>query len=179
MVSERISRPSSPSSFSSTQPALAQNEYGTYSLPSAPTPSESNLVRSSARDTSRNISQSTVATSFTTGTKLPAVGETPVLKEKEIATVEEAPTASHALANESQEIKGAAQMVHTKPEVLDLGWQEDPEDIPNLVGELENAQLWTLVRRFNKVQTENCPTLIDSKSISSKPSKHIHLVDSI
>ncbi len=179
MVSERISRPSSPSSFSNTRPALPQNEYGTYSSPNAATTSESNLVRSSEGETTRNLSQSTVKTSFTTGTALPAAGETPVLKERETATVEEAPTASHALAKESHEIKGAAQKIHTEREILDLGWQKDPVDIPNLVGGLENAQLWTLVRRFNKVQTENRPTLINSKCITSKPSTLIRLVDSI
>jgi len=62
---------------------------------------------------------------------------------------EEAPTLSHELANEDHDEKGAAQIEHGSTEVRDLGWN-DPSP-PVLVGGLPNEELWTLVRRFNKV----------------------------
>ena len=59
---------------------------------------------------------------------------------------------SHALANADHDVKGASQIDHFEPGVKDLGWTEDPENIPKpLVGGLPNEQLWLLVRRFNKV----------------------------
>lgn len=61
-----------------------------------------------------------------------------------------APTDSHALAEGDAEIKGAAQMNDSAGEVRDMGWQQDPKHVPMLVGGLENDELWTLVRRFNK-----------------------------
>lgn len=68
------------------------------------------------------------------------------------AVPEEHPTDSHELANADHEEKGAAQMDHGQTEVRDLGWSEDPKDVPSpLVGGLPNEQLWTLIRRFNKV----------------------------
>jgi hypothetical protein len=69
---------------------------------------------------------------------------------------EETPTDSHALANADHDEKGAAQIDHDETEVQDLGWGGDgftkPSSVPNpLVGGLPNEELWTLVRRFNKV----------------------------
>lgn len=67
---------------------------------------------------------------------------------------EEMPTESHELANADHEEKGAAQQDHGQVEVRDLGWNTDEPstDVPNpLVGGLPNEELWTLVRRFNKV----------------------------
>ncbi len=63
-----------------------------------------------------------------------------------------APTDSHALAytQSEHEERGAAQQNHSAAEVKDLGWFEDPNNIPPLVGGLPNEELWTLVRRFNK-----------------------------
>ncbi|KZS97170.1 hypothetical protein SISNIDRAFT_449932 [Sistotremastrum niveocremeum HHB9708] len=61
------------------------------------------------------------------------------------------PTESHALAQADHFEKGASQMQHFETEVKDLGWNEKPEDVPApLVGGLDNEELWTLVRRFNK-----------------------------
>ena len=66
---------------------------------------------------------------------------------------EERPTDSHVLAHSDIEEKGVAQIKHGQTEVRDLGWDENPTDIPNpLVGGLPNEELWTLVRRFNKVR---------------------------
>ena len=65
---------------------------------------------------------------------------------------EEMPTDSHDLANADHDEKGAAQLNHGQTEVKDLGWNDHPTDVPNpLVGGLPNEELWTLVRRFNKV----------------------------
>ena len=64
-----------------------------------------------------------------------------------------APTESHAIAEADHEEKGAAQEQHFEAEVKDLGWHEDPNDVPRpLVGGLYNENLWMLVRRFNKVK---------------------------
>ncbi len=68
------------------------------------------------------------------------------------AAPEEHPTESHKLANAEHEDKGAAQIDHGQTEVKDLGWNEDAKDAPSpLVGGLRNDDLWTLIRRFNKV----------------------------
>ncbi|KAH8789560.1 hypothetical protein F5882DRAFT_493999, partial [Hyaloscypha sp. PMI_1271] len=67
------------------------------------------------------------------------------------AAPEEHPTDSHELANADHEEKGAAQVDHGQTEVRDLGWNENPSEIPNpVVGGLQNEELWTLIRRFNK-----------------------------
>ena len=89
---------------------------------------------------------------------------------------EEVPTDSHALAQEAAtgenvDERGYAQRPHyespnnaggeggntgvrTETEVRDLGWHEKEEVVPNpLVGGLPNEELWTLVRRFNKVSS--------------------------
>lgn len=63
-----------------------------------------------------------------------------------------APTQSHALANADHEEKGVAQRNQNIDEVKDLGWNEHLKDVPTpLVGGLLNEELWTLVRRFDKV----------------------------
>jgi len=68
------------------------------------------------------------------------------------AAEEELPTISHELANADHEEKGAVQIDHGQTEVRDLGWNDHPTDVPTpLVGGLPNEELWTLVRRFNKV----------------------------
>jgi Protein of unknown function (DUF3292) len=61
-------------------------------------------------------------------------------------------TDSHALAVADHEVKGAAQEAGKTGEVTDLGWRSPPKDIDTLVGKLPNEELWTLVRRFNKVR---------------------------
>ena len=65
---------------------------------------------------------------------------------------EEAPTASHALAEEAKDFeeKGAAQIEHGDVEVKNLGWNEEARHVPPLVGGLKNEDPWTLVRRFDK-----------------------------
>ncbi|SRR6266536_6087043 len=72
--------------------------------------------------------------------------------EKVEAAPEEHPTISHELANANHEEKGMAQEDHGQTEVRDLGWNDHPSDVPvPLVGALPNEDLWTLIRRFNKV----------------------------
>ncbi|KAL9020838.1 MAG: hypothetical protein Q9185_001909 [Variospora sp. 1 TL-2023] len=58
-------------------------------------------------------------------------------------------TDSHALANADHDEKGAAQ-TSEHDGVKDLGWNEHPKQVPDLVGGLDNEALWALVRRFNK-----------------------------
>jgi len=84
----------------------------------------------------------------------PGAMNAPKVDEPEIveAAPEEHPTDSHELANADHEEKGAAQVDHGQTEVRDLGWNENPSEIPNpVVGGLQNEELWTLIRRFNKV----------------------------
>jgi hypothetical protein len=70
------------------------------------------------------------------------------------ASMNQAPTLSHALAVEepaAHEGKGFAQEEHDEPDVRDLGWNEQKEDVPApLVRGIDNEELWLLVRRFNK-----------------------------
>jgi hypothetical protein len=73
----------------------------------------------------------------------PAPAQNPLLEQK--------PSESHALATANRELKGAAQEAGKEADITDLGWQTDAECIPTLVGGLPNEELWTLVRRFNKV----------------------------
>ncbi|UNI15981.1 hypothetical protein JDV02_002462 [Purpureocillium takamizusanense] len=68
---------------------------------------------------------------------------------------EEAPTASHALADESLNdesvAQGASQVQHDDIEVRNLGWNDEAQRVPRpVVGGLTNEQLWTLIRRFDK-----------------------------
>ncbi|KAL8763452.1 MAG: hypothetical protein Q9184_000760 [Pyrenodesmia sp. 2 TL-2023] len=58
-------------------------------------------------------------------------------------------TDSHALANADHDEKGAAQL-NQHDGVKDLGWNDHPKSVPQLVGGLDNEELWTLNRRFNK-----------------------------
>ncbi|KAL8734594.1 MAG: hypothetical protein Q9181_003160 [Wetmoreana brouardii] len=65
------------------------------------------------------------------------------------ATDVDHPTDSHALANADHEEKGAAQF-NEHGKVKNLGWNEHPKEVPDLVGGLDNDDLWALIRRFNK-----------------------------
>ena len=75
-------------------------------------------------------------------------------KRESAVTLEDGPTASHALATSpSAEEPGLVQLGHDE-EVKDLGWNQPKEGIPApLVGGMENEDLWVLVRRFDKVHT--------------------------
>ena len=75
--------------------------------------------------------------------------------EKAARIDERSPTRSHALAagagSGDHDEKGVAQL-HDGVDVKDLGWRDHPKDVPApLVSRLPNEELWTLVRRFNKV----------------------------
>lgn len=70
--------------------------------------------------------------------------------------MEQKPTASHALAVESNKLKGNVQgdggPGFDKDDVANLGWNEPQRNIPApLVGGIGNEELWVLIRRFNKV----------------------------
>lgn len=66
------------------------------------------------------------------------------------ASLSNHPTESHALAFRTHEEPGAVELNSTEGEVKDLGWFEDPQHVPTLVGGLKNEELWMLLRRFNK-----------------------------
>ena len=92
---------------------------------------------------------------------------------------------SHALAVAEHEVTGAAQAAGHLDEFTDLGWKDrSRQDVENLVGSLPNEDLWTLIRRFNKVHAHLIFCNIDmteltyhSKCIMSKHSrKHRQVV---
>ena len=98
----------------------------------------------------------------------PVAVNAPKLDGPEIveAPPEEHPTESHELANADHEEKGAAQLDLGQTEVRDLGWNESPSDVPNpVVGGLPNEELWTLIRRFNKVRF--CPRVCWSSGLKA------------
>lgn len=121
--------------------------------------------------------------SQTTQAQVPAALDSAQGHEIVAEAVEEVPTDSHALAQEAAtgenvDERGYAQRPHyespnnvggeggntgvrTETEVKDLGWHEKEEEVPNpLVGGLPNEELWTLVRRFNKVSNIIIPTML-------------------
>ncbi|KAH9890750.1 hypothetical protein F4778DRAFT_366447 [Xylariomycetidae sp. FL2044] len=71
-------------------------------------------------------------------------------KQETANSLGDEPTLSHALAVDDHEEKGAAQQAHDA-EVANLGWNKKKEAIAaQLVGGLDNQDLWLLIRRFNK-----------------------------
>ena len=68
------------------------------------------------------------------------------------APLQEKTTDSHALAQADHDVKGAAQRAGQTSGVTDLGWRSRSKDIETLVGGLPNEELWTLIRRFNRVR---------------------------
>ena len=59
---------------------------------------------------------------------------------------------SHAIATGQHDIQGAAQMAGRSHEMTDLGWRSHHKDVDNLIGAVPNEELWTLIRRFNRVR---------------------------
>ncbi|KXL50971.1 hypothetical protein M433DRAFT_139400 [Acidomyces richmondensis BFW] len=75
-------------------------------------------------------------------------------------TLDDKPTASHALAVADHDEKGYAQITHDAEDVKNLGWNEAGDKIANpLVGGMRNEDLWILIRRFNKqmYHVKECP----------------------
>lgn len=70
-------------------------------------------------------------------------------------------TDSHALALADHDIKGAAQIAGQTGDVTDLGWRADPKEIDTLVGGVPNEELWTLLRRFNRVRNTQAFAIMD------------------
>lgn len=103
---------------------------------------------------------------------LPIPHETEPEKEETHTSLTDKPTESHALAMAAQEQpleeKGAAQIDHEE-EVVNLGWNEAPQDIASpLVGGISNEDVWVLVRRFNKVGFEMFGSIRCAKQQCSK-----------
>lgn len=102
------------------------------------------------------------------GTTPPNEAETTALESRTSATqanarpapppsqnplLEEKTSESHALATENHDLKGAAQEAGTEAQTTNLGWQANAaKDVATLVGGLPNEELWTLIRRFNRVR---------------------------
>jgi hypothetical protein len=91
------------------------------------------------------------------------------------------PTDSHALVHEELEEKGLIHKVskaedETFAGAADVGWTQEPHEFEEqIVGGIKNDDLWTLIRRFNKVTilfnqlvTYNRLTQLKSKFIMSK-----------
>ncbi|KAI6294310.1 hypothetical protein MCOR33_008555 [Pyricularia grisea] len=76
----------------------------------------------------------------------------PDANQHQASSMREVPSDSHALAvSDPGENKGAAQVGHNQEQLVDLGWQSDPKEIPdNLIAGIDNEDLWTFVRRFDK-----------------------------
>ncbi|EHA51139.1 hypothetical protein MGG_10048 [Pyricularia oryzae 70-15] len=76
----------------------------------------------------------------------------PDANQHQASSMREVPSDSHALAvSDPGENKGAAQVGHSQEQLVDLGWQSDPKEIPdNLIAGIDNEDLWTFVRRFDK-----------------------------
>lgn len=70
--------------------------------------------------------------------------------------LQEKTSESHALAVDEPEIKGAVHEAGKEARITNLGWQANAEGVETLVGGLPNEELWTLVRRFNKVRVFVC-----------------------
>jgi Protein of unknown function (DUF3292) len=100
-----------------------------------------NEVESTAIETKPGATQ--INASASVAPPPPAAAQNPLLEQK--------PSESHALATENHELKGAAQEAGKESRITDLGWQANAEGVATMVGGLPNEELWTLVRRFNKV----------------------------
>lgn len=57
---------------------------------------------------------------------------------------------SHKLATQEHDLKGAVDQAGKEDRITNLGWQANAVGVDTLVGGLPNAELWKLVRRFNK-----------------------------
>lgn len=77
--------------------------------------------------------------------------EEPKPPESPKSPLEEKSTESHALATSQHELKGASQRAGRDENLTDLGWRKGSKEVQTLVGGLPNEELWTLIRRFNKV----------------------------
>lgn len=78
--------------------------------------------------------------------------QNPTVKEK-VKSISKSFTAdSHELAHNEPEVLGAAQTDGVVNGVRDIGWHKPSVEIPDpLIGGVSNGQLFSLIRRFNKV----------------------------
>ena len=64
---------------------------------------------------------------------------------------------SHELAEKVPEVKGVAQQGNREIQTKDIRWHKPTADIPGpLIGDVPNGQLWSMIRRFNKVRKTKC-----------------------
>jgi hypothetical protein len=89
---------------------------------------------------------------------LPIPESTDLTANAVVDSMENCPTDSHALAMADDDLvmadddhRNGDKGHHTKQDVVDLGWNQDPSNIADpLVEHLPNEDLWVLTRRFNK-----------------------------
>ena len=80
----------------------------------------------------------------------------PASANKPVTATSQAPlgqdsSTSHQLATGADGIRGGAvQEAGKEDRTTNLGWQANAVGVDQLVGDLPNDELWTLVRRFNK-----------------------------
>lgn len=82
----------------------------------------------------------------------------PVTAPKMAPLAEETST-SHQLANQSTDLRGAAQKAGKEDGTTNLGWQKNAKGVDTLVGGLDNDDLWILIRRFDKAGSSR-PVLV-------------------
>ena len=75
---------------------------------------------------------------------------------------------SHQLATGQHELRGAVQEAGKEDRTSNLGWQANAVGVDQLVGGLPNDELWTLVRRFNKVSASSLHPSTRSHHAASK-----------
>ena len=79
----------------------------------------------------------------------------PVTANKPVTATSQAPlgqdsSTSHQLATGADGLRGSVQEAGKEDRTTNLGWQANAVGVDQLVGDLPNDELWTLVRRFNK-----------------------------
>ena len=79
-------------------------------------------------------------------------GKTAAMMEGQLQSPEGGHAESQVLATAT---RGRADEAHGEAGVRDLGWTDGVDDAAPLVGGLEDEELWTLIRRFDKVCTRN------------------------
>jgi hypothetical protein len=83
------------------------------------------------------------------------------------ASTAQPPTDSHALATTTLEDESAVQVQHGG-DIVDLGWNEEPKKIASpLIGGIDNEDLWTLTRRFNKVSLLCSRSAVSTKQFAA------------
>ena len=89
-----------------------------------------------------------------------------------LTSTEQPPTDSHALATTNRQDESAIP-VQGGEDVIDLGWNVEPNKVTSpLIGGIDNGDLWTLTRRFNKVSLHySCNAVLTKQTPANFPPK--------